>query len=209
MAWAAPSVEDDSENVFSTFTEFKVQFDAPVSGVDVSDLVLTGLGGAEATVDSFIDYGVKNVYGFKISGLLPGEVIVDVAPDAGDITYTNGGANVSAKQWTFTVAPGLWLNDSGTGDVALSADFLGLSSTAVTVEVTFLSDEITSGTGAGTTIFAYATDDEPNAFTLFVENDSPNNMKLLVNGAAKTLASGTDVTDALAGAVRSGYALAV
>ncbi|MCH8047974.1 MAG: SdiA-regulated domain-containing protein [Planctomycetes bacterium] len=71
-AWAAPSVEANSENVFATLTEFKVQFDAPVSGVDVSDLVLSGLGGAEATVDSFIDYGVKNVHGFKISGLLPG-----------------------------------------------------------------------------------------------------------------------------------------
>ncbi len=49
---------------------------------------------------------------------------------------------------------------------------------------------------------------DPVAFTLFIEKDSPNNMKLYVNGASRTLASGTDVTAALAGAVQAGYALA-
>jgi len=69
-------------------------------------------------------------------------------------------------------------------------------------------DDLINGGDGVDTIFAYATDDEPNAFTLFIEKDSPNNMKLYVNDASKTLASGTDVTAALAGAVRAGYALA-
>ncbi|MCH8046587.1 MAG: SdiA-regulated domain-containing protein [Planctomycetes bacterium] len=184
---------DEGDTAYSASIDVYVVFSEEVQGVDASDLELFGLGGIEATIGT-PTHIINNVWKFPVSGLLPGAVDVVLAIDEDDITDMAGNS-IAPKAWSFVVDPGLWLNEDGTGDVALAADFLGLSSTAVTVEVTFVSDEITSGIGAGTPIFAYATDDEQDAFTLFIENDAPNNMKLYVNGASVVLASGTDVTD--------------
>ncbi|MCH8048416.1 MAG: hypothetical protein IID44_32370, partial [Planctomycetes bacterium] len=188
--WVWPG---EGMTVYSASIDVYVNFSEEVQGVDASDLELFGLGGIEATIGT-PTHIINNVWKFPVSGLLPGAVDVVLAIDEDDITDMAGNS-IAPKAWSFVVDPGLWLNEDGTGDVALAADFLGLSSTAVTVEVTFVSDEITSGIGAGTPIFAYATDDEQDAFTLFIENDAPNNMKLYVNGASVVLASGTDVTD--------------
>ena len=179
----------DGATAYSASIDVYVVFSEEVQGVDASDLELFGLGGIEATIGT-PTHIINNIWKFPVSGLLPGAVDVVLAIDEDDITDMAGNS-IAPKAWSFVVDPGLWLNEDGTGDVALAADFLGLSSTAVTVEVTFVSDEITAGIGAGTPIFAYATDDEPNAFTLFIEKDSPNNMNLSINDVTKTLASVT------------------
>ena len=191
--------------VYSASIDVYIGFSEEVQGVDASDLQLFGLGGIEATVGTPTIIQFTDVWQFPVSGLLPGAVDAALALGEGDITDMAGNS-IEPMAWSFVVDPGLWLNEDGTGDVALAADFLGLSSTAVTVEVTFVSDDITAGTDAGVPIFAYVTDDKTDAFTLFIEKDSPNNMKLSINDVTKTMASGANVTDA--GAVRSGYALA-
>ena len=180
----------DGVTVYSASIDIYIGFSEEVQGVDASDLQLFGLGGIEATVGTPTNIEFTDVWRFPVSGLLPGAVDAALALDEGDITDMAGNS-IEPMAWSFTVDPGLWLNEDGTGDVALSAEFLGLSSTAVTIDVTFKSDEITSGTSAGVPIFAYVTDDETDAFTLFVEKDSPNNMKLYVNDVSKTLASVT------------------
>ncbi|MCH8047439.1 MAG: hypothetical protein IID44_27410 [Planctomycetes bacterium] len=170
-----------------------VDFREAVTGVGASDMVVSGPGGNFATVGT-PEKIMTGIWKWPVSGLIPGTVFVDVARDAGDITKVVGGAVVTPRSWSFFFDPGLQLNFGVTGDVALSDEFLGLSSTAVTIEVTFKSDEITSGTSAGVPIFAYVTDDKTEAFTLFVEKDSPNNMKLSINDVTKTMASGANVT---------------
>jgi hypothetical protein len=71
------TINTSSIDVYVTFSE-------PATGVQASDLVLTGDGAVGATVGAPADQG-GNIWRFPVSGLTDGQVSVTLAPYADDI----------------------------------------------------------------------------------------------------------------------------
>ena len=93
----------DGETIGTTSLDVDVTFLDTVSGVDKTDLVLSGTGAGSATVDS-VSYEGGNVYRFVVSGLTEGTVDLTLAPDAGDID-DGAGTDLAPFPWSFTVGP--------------------------------------------------------------------------------------------------------
>ena len=91
------------EVIGTTSVDVDVTFLDTVSGVDVTDLVVSGSGGGSATVNSVSSLG-GNVYRFDVSGLTEGTVDLILAPDAGDID-DGAGTDLAPLPWSFTVGP--------------------------------------------------------------------------------------------------------
>ncbi len=207
---------DDDKMELDRDGEFRlfIYGDVPVEGAaDRDDTIIIGVSGGNVTIDT--GSGPSNQIYRGWSGTTPNDLgtvlasaVRAITVDAGDGVNTIDLSAVNPADFTSLVSGRIILSGgSGVDTITGSAlgDVIGGLGGDDIIRGGDGDDLINGGDGVDT-IFAYASDDEPNAFTLFVENDSPNNMKLLVNGVAQTLASGADVTDA--GAVRSGYALA-
>ena len=93
---------DDSATIYSSSINVDVTFSEEVTGVDASDLVVSGTGGGGATVGTPTDLG-GNVWRFPLSGLVIGAVDISLAPDAGDITDTASN-NLAPVTWSYTAS---------------------------------------------------------------------------------------------------------
>jgi hypothetical protein len=82
-------------------TNIDITFSEPVTGVDVTDLVLGGAGATGAVKTAPVNMG-GNVWRFAVSNLQNGPVNVSLAPDAGDIEDAAGN-DLAATSWSFTV----------------------------------------------------------------------------------------------------------
>ncbi|MCH8046868.1 MAG: SdiA-regulated domain-containing protein [Planctomycetes bacterium] len=109
-AIAAVAADGEPDTVPAPAARFAVQFDQPVNGVGVGDMVLGGAGGGAATVDAVIDYGTGTVYGFDISGMGIGAVNVTLASGSTGITYVANGENFAQMDWNFIAMPGVSFN---------------------------------------------------------------------------------------------------
>jgi hypothetical protein len=92
----------DGATVATADIHIDVQFSEPVTGVDATDLVLTGAGAAGANVGSPTHIG-NNTYRWSITGLVNGAVNVSLAADANDIEDAAGN-DLAPQNWAFTVA---------------------------------------------------------------------------------------------------------
>jgi methionine-rich copper-binding protein CopC len=88
--------------VTSSSTNIDVTFSEAVSGVDATDLVLTGTGAAAAVKSTPTDIG-GNTWRFTVSNLQNGTVNVSLAPDANDIEDAAGN-DLAPSTWSFTVS---------------------------------------------------------------------------------------------------------
>ena len=91
----------DGQEFFVNSIEVDVRISETVTGVDVTDLVLTGTAAASATIDSVTDQG-GNIWRFAISGLVDGPLNLSLAPDAGDIQDLDG-EDLPNTTWSYTV----------------------------------------------------------------------------------------------------------
>jgi subtilisin-like proprotein convertase family protein len=91
----------DSSTLINANVDIDVTFSEPVSGVDSTDLVLTGTAAASATVSEPTNTS-GNTWRFPISGLVDGPLDVSLAPDTDDIEdiAENELANTT---WSYTV----------------------------------------------------------------------------------------------------------
>jgi hypothetical protein len=87
--------------VSTTTVNIDVTFSEPVVGLDVSDLVLTGVGATSAVKNAPANIG-GNTWRFAVSGLQNGPVNVSLAPEANDIEDAAGN-DLAATSWAFTV----------------------------------------------------------------------------------------------------------
>lgn len=101
-----PTITNRSPVPSSTITQsilnLDVAFSEFVTGVDSTDMVLSGPGSASASVGPPVHVGA-NVWRFPISGLVNGTLNVQLAPDANDIEDVAGNDLASAS-WSYTVA---------------------------------------------------------------------------------------------------------
>ena len=92
--------------VYLSSATVTVNFQVAVSGVDASDMVLSGSGGSGASVAAPSEI-LTGIWSFPVTGLSIGTVDLVLAPDEDDITYTSGGASVDTMEWTFIAMPGV------------------------------------------------------------------------------------------------------
>jgi hypothetical protein len=134
-------------------TNIDVTFSETVTGVDASDMVLSGSAAAGASVSTPTDRG-GNTWRFPVSGMSTGVLQIALAPDLNDIRDLAGN-NLSPRPtaWSYTVvdltpptvtarvpAPGAMLNTSSTNvDVTFSEPVVGVDA----------SDMVLSGAAAG------------------------------------------------------------
>jgi methionine-rich copper-binding protein CopC len=86
----------------SSSANIDVTFSEAVSGVDVTDLVLTGAGAAAAVKSTPFNIG-GNTWRFAVSNLQNGSVNVSLAPNANDIEDTAGN-DLAPSSWSYTVS---------------------------------------------------------------------------------------------------------
>ena len=100
-----PAVTDRSPapgaTVDSSGVNVDVTFSEAVSGVDSTDLELSGTAAGSASVGTPDDQG-GNTWRFPVSGLQEGALDLTLAPDAGDIEDATG-ATLPPSHWTYTV----------------------------------------------------------------------------------------------------------
>ena len=103
---AAPTITNRTPAPGSTVngasTNIDVTFSEVVSGVDVTDLVLSGMGAAAVAKSAPVNVG-NNTWRFTVSNLQNGSVNVFLAPDAGDIEDAAGN-DFAPVNWSFTVS---------------------------------------------------------------------------------------------------------
>ncbi len=101
----APTVTNRIPSPNSTInvstTNIDVTFSETVSGLDATDLVLTG-SGATAIIATPSHLG-GNTWRFRVSGLINGTVSVLLAPDTNDIEDTSGN-DLAPVSWSFSVS---------------------------------------------------------------------------------------------------------
>ena len=129
------TIPDTSININVTFSE-------EVSGVDGTDMVLSGGAATNARVGTATDQG-NNIWGFPISGLTTGALNISLAPDADDIEDTSGNDLApSPTQWSYTVTTldptvtqlyptsgsSIWYVSSTNIDVTFSEEVFGVDS---------------------------------------------------------------------------------
>jgi hypothetical protein len=88
--------------ITSGTTNIDVTFSEAVSGVDVTDLVLTGSGAAAAVKSGPTNLG-GNTWRFGVSNLQNGTVNVSLAPEANDIE-DGAGNDLASSSWSYTVS---------------------------------------------------------------------------------------------------------
>jgi hypothetical protein len=93
---------ESGSTVSGASTNIDVTFSEVVSGVDVTDLVLSGIGAAAAVKSGPVHLG-NNTWRFTVSNLQNGPVSVSLAPDAGDIEDAAGN-DVASVNWSFIVS---------------------------------------------------------------------------------------------------------
>jgi hypothetical protein len=91
-----------SSTISTAATNIDVTFSEAVSGVDASDLVLSGTGAAAAVKSAPVNIGT-NTWRFAVSNLQSGSVNVSLAPHANDIEDAAGN-DVASVNWSFTVS---------------------------------------------------------------------------------------------------------
>jgi len=91
----------NAATVNSAVTNIDVAFSEAVTGVDVTDLVLTGSGAASAVKTAPTNIG-NNTWRFAVSNLANGTVNVALAPDANDIEDAAGN-DLAPALWSFNV----------------------------------------------------------------------------------------------------------
>jgi hypothetical protein len=87
--------------ISATSTYIDVTFSEPVNGVDVTDLVLSGSGAANAVKSAPTNIG-GNTWRFAVTNLQNGPVNVSLAPDANDIEDAVGN-DLAPTSWSFAV----------------------------------------------------------------------------------------------------------
>jgi len=102
---AAPTITartpTNGSTVGSAVTNIDVTFSEAVTGVDVTDLALTGVGAASAVKSAPVNMG-NNMWRFAVSNLADGPVGVALAPDANDIEDAAGN-DLAPALWSFSV----------------------------------------------------------------------------------------------------------
>jgi len=102
---SAPTVTNQNPlpgaTINTTNVDIDVTFSEPVTGVDATDMVLTGPAASVATVGAPTNI-IGNTWRFPVSGLVDGTLRVSLAPDADDIEDVAGNdlANVT---WQYPV----------------------------------------------------------------------------------------------------------
>ncbi len=96
-------VPDEGVTMQGDSVNIDITFDEPVVGLDATDLMLTGVGAATATVGVPTNL-MGNIWRFPVAGLLAGPVNVSLAPDANDVEDLAGNDLLPAN-WSFTAAP--------------------------------------------------------------------------------------------------------
>jgi len=91
----------DTATVETEDVNVDVNFSEAVTGVDASDLVLTGSASGGAVVETPVDQS-GNVWRFPVKGLGNGILNLSLAPDAGDITDLAEN-DLTEETWSYTV----------------------------------------------------------------------------------------------------------
>jgi hypothetical protein len=146
-----PTVTNKTPNgttVNSSSVNIDVTFSETVTGVDATDLVLTGTGANNEVIGTPTHQG-SNVWRFPVSGLTDGTVNVSLAPDANDIE-DSAGNDLANNTWSFTVGipPTITARNPTSGAT--------IGTTSVNIDVTFseavtgvdATDLVLSGTAA-------------------------------------------------------------
>ncbi len=178
----------------SSSANIDVTFSETVTGVDASDLVLSGAGAASAVVAAPVNIS-GNTWRFAVTGLANGAVNVTLAPDANDIEDAAGN-DLAVSNWSYTVA----LPDTTAPTITARTPAPGatLVSSSANIDVTFsetvtgvdASDLVLSGAGAASAIVAAPVNISGNTWRFAVTG--------LANGAVNvTLApDANDIEDA-------------
>jgi len=100
-----PTVTDRYPLPGSTITATNINLDVifsePVTGVDATDMVLSGIAAVDAFVETPTDQG-GNTWRFPISSLNDGTLEISLAPDSGDIE-DNAGNDLAIITWNYTI----------------------------------------------------------------------------------------------------------
>jgi len=91
-----------ASTITSSSTNIDITFSETVTGVDATDLVLTGSGATSAVKGVPTNIG-GNTWRFPVSGLTTGVVNVSLAPDANDIEDISGN-DLAPLSWSFNVS---------------------------------------------------------------------------------------------------------
>ncbi len=95
----------DESLVASSAISIDLTFSETVTGVDATDLVLSGASSGSAVVAAPVNLS-SNLWRYRISGLAPGALSLSLAPDANDIEDADGDDLVT-ESWSYTVVTDL------------------------------------------------------------------------------------------------------
>jgi methionine-rich copper-binding protein CopC len=176
-----------------------ITFSEPVTGVDVTDLVLSGAGSTGAVKAAPVSMG-GNVWRFAVSNLQNGPVNVALAPDAGDIEDAAGN-DLAPTSWSFTVS----VADTGPPTVINRTPAAGATVTTATtnIDITFsepvtgvdVTDLVLSGGGATSAVKAAPVNMGGNVWRFTVSNlqNGPVNASLAPDAGDIEDAAGNDL----------------
>ncbi len=106
---SAPSVvavaPADESLVASAAISIDLTFSETVTGVDATDLVLSGAASGSAVVATPLNLS-GNLWRYRVSGLAPGALSLSLAPDTNDIEDSDGN-DLANETWSYTVVTDL------------------------------------------------------------------------------------------------------
>ena len=184
-----PTVTDRNPAPDATVTapalNVDVTFSEPVQGVEAADLVLSGTAAVSAAVGTPSNQG-GNIWRFPVTGLVEGDLTLNLAPDPDDIEDLAGN-DLASLSWSYTVgAAGSFRLLGGTGSEGTNPFSLVELQTAPVAEVLI-----------GASTYNSAMDIDPASGILYSVGPSTLHMVDTADGSYTTVGTIQDGSDSI------------